>query len=368
MNGPSRAMEVRVGAFVLAALLLLAGFYVVVGNPVFGPGVHLQLEYAFSGPIKPGATIKVSGVNVGKVDRVEFVGQRPRDAGADFPLVRLHVFIEQRAAPLLTQGTRFYVTTLGVLGEHYVDILPGPANATLIADGATVRGVDLPRTDLLMARMAQMVDQVGRVLDTNDAQLEHLLGAATQLMKQADVLLKDHDVGNLLQDAAATMTEVRGLLGATRKALKDPEQLANMVSEGKVMLGDMHGLLTQLKTEVPATLNNANHMLGQAEQLSVRVDGLLRALEKAGLTDEKKLAGLVAQGETVMERADRISARADVILLRLEKGEGTAGKLMKDDAVYNDLKALLSDIRANPWKLMIPGRSKDAPPAKKDGE
>ncbi len=365
----------RVGAFTLTALVLFAAFYLVVGNPVFGPGVKLKLDYAFSGPIKEGATVKVSGVNVGRVERIEFMGNRPANAAEDHPIVRLHVFVEQRAAPLLTQGTRFYVTTLGVLGEHYVDILPGPASASPIADGETVRGVDLPRTDLLMARMATMMDAVGRVLENNDAQLVVLMDAAARLLKQTEVVLKDQDLKALLGDATATMADMRGLLAATRKAFKDPDQLASMLQDGKVMLSDskvvmsdVQELLVTVKAEVPGAMTRTNVVLGQAESITVRVDALLKALEKAGLTDEKKLSQLVARGEGVMERADSISQRADRILTRMEKGEGTVGKLMKDDAVYEDLKALLNDLRANPWKLMIPGRKQEPPPASKDGQ
>ena len=370
-----RALELRVGAFTLTALVLFAAFYLVVGNPVFGPGVKLKLDYAFSGPIKEGATVKVSGVNVGRVERIEFMGNRPANATEDHPIVRLHVFVEQRAAPLLTQGTRFYVTTLGVLGEHYVDILPGPASAGPIADGETVRGVDLPRTDLLMARMATMMDAVGRVLENNDAQLVVLMDAAARLLKQTEVVLKDQDLKALLGDATATLADMRGLLAATRKAFKDPDQLASMLQDGKVMLSDskvvmsdVQELLVTVKAEVPGAMTRTNVVLGQAESITVRVDALLKALEKAGLTDEKKLGQLVARGEGVMERADSISQRADRILTRMEKGEGTVGKLMKDDAVYEDLKALLNDLRANPWKLMIPGRKQEPPPASKDGQ
>ncbi|MBI5493679.1 MAG: MCE family protein [Deltaproteobacteria bacterium] len=361
-----RALEVRVGAFTLGALALLGALYFVVGNPVLGPGVNVAVDYAFSGPIKPGASVRISGVTVGRVQEVEFLGNRPTDAPPDHPLVRLHLFVQARARPLLTEGSRFHVTTLGVLGEHYIDILPGPAGAAQLAEGAVARGVDSPRTDLLMARMAQLMDQVGRVLDDNDTQLKDLLGAATRLLLQVDVILKDRDVAGLLNDAQGTLTDIRALLGATRKALRDPEAISSMVAdgramaqEGRVVMGDLKQVLTGVKGQVPEVMTRANLVLGQAEQLTVRVDVLLRALEKSGLADEGKLASLLARGETVMERADKLSTRADALLQRLEKGEGTVGKLMKDDKVYEDLKALLSDLRANPWKLMLPGRKND---------
>lgn len=362
-DGSLRGLQWRVGALTLVSLLILLGFFFVVGNPVLGDGVHLAVDYAFVGPVKKGASVRLSGVTVGKVMDVEFRGARPADAPRDHPVVRLQLFVEGRAHPLLTEGAVFHVTTLGVLGEHYVDVVPGPASAPLLKEGAVLRGVDSPRTDLLMARMAQLLEQVGRVLDGNDAQLGALMGSAARMMDRVEKVLQGTDVPAFLMDVQVTMKEARAVLDGARRVLKDPEGLAAtlqdgrlMVAEGRTVMADVQVLLDGVKGDVPAAVQRTNAMLGQAEQMSVRVDALLRALEKAGLSDDKRLAQLVVRGETVMDRADKLSARADVLLGRLERGEGTAGKLMKDEAVYEDLKALLSELRANPWKLMVPGR------------
>lgn len=48
------------------------------------------------------------------------------------------------------------------------------------------------------------------------------------------------------------------------------------------------------------------------------------------------------------EIADSIS----VITERLENGEGTIGKFLTDDSIYNNLEDFTADIKANPWKLM----------------
>ena len=48
-----------------------------------------------------------------------------------------------------------------------------------------------------------------------------------------------------------------------------------------------------------------------------------------------------------------------VIFGRLRKGEGTIGKLLVEDKVYNDMEDFVSDIKAHPWKLLSkPSRSK----------
>ena len=42
---------------------------------------------------------------------------------------------------------------------------------------------------------------------------------------------------------------------------------------------------------------------------------------------------------------------ASVIMKRLEKGEGTVGKFLTDDSIYNNLEEFTADIKENPWKL-----------------
>jgi len=363
MTSTHRGLEVKVGLFTLGALALLAAFFVVVGNPTFGPGVELKVDYAFTGPIKDGATVRISGVTVGKVRRVEFVGNRPPDAKADHPLVRLHLFVEQRAAPLLVKGTRFYVTTQGVMGEHYVDVAPGAADHVVLKDGDTVRGVDMPRTDLLMARMAGLLEQVGGILDKNEGQLLNLMNAATVLMKRLDTALQDTDMAAFLKDLETTLADARQVLVALRTVLKDPEDLRKLLDdslvtmdEGRIVLGDVKAILGEVRKEAPSLVKKTDTLLTNADAVSVRMDTLLHAMEKAGLTDEKRLSALVTRSESLMARADSLSARADALLVKIERGEGSVGKLMKDEEVYNDLKALLAEVRQNPWRLMVPNR------------
>lgn len=41
-----------------------------------------------------------------------------------------------------------------------------------------------------------------------------------------------------------------------------------------------------------------------------------------------------------------------VVLAKIEKGEGTAGKLLMEDELYQDMKAFVKEIKAHPWRLM----------------
>ncbi len=54
----------------------------------------------------------------------------------------------------------------------------------------------------------------------------------------------------------------------------------------------------------------------------------------------------------IVKELKEVAQSLEVILNRMKKGEGTVGKLLTDETIYNDLKALVADIKANPWKLL----------------
>ncbi len=63
----------------------------------------------------------------------------------------------------------------------------------------------------------------------------------------------------------------------------------------------------------------------------------------------------VAKGEGTIGRLlmeDTIYDDLEVIFGRLRGGEGTVGKLLVEEKIYNDMEDFVADIKANPWKLL----------------
>lgn len=64
----------------------------------------------------------------------------------------------------------------------------------------------------------------------------------------------------------------------------------------------------------------------------------------------------------ITELAKRIARNVDECIIKIKNKEGTLGKLLYDDTVYDQLEALVTDLRYNPWKLLWKGEEK-LPPA-----
>jgi len=54
----------------------------------------------------------------------------------------------------------------------------------------------------------------------------------------------------------------------------------------------------------------------------------------------------------VFDNLSGLTSSVKVIVDRLKNGEGTVGKLLTEDKIYQDLEAFVEDIKNNPWKLL----------------
>ena len=117
MAGRERAQELKVGALILLALALCGGFVAVLGSFSLARGGRLQVDFDFSGNLQTGAPVKISGIKVGKVEEVAFLGGKLDEKVGRRVQVRVRAWIEDRARESIRQDAEVFVNTSGVLGE-----------------------------------------------------------------------------------------------------------------------------------------------------------------------------------------------------------------------------------------------------------
>ncbi|MEA3305447.1 MAG: MlaD family protein [Candidatus Omnitrophota bacterium] len=77
-----------------------------------------------------------------------------------------------------------------------------------------------------------------------------------------------------------------------------------------------------------------------------------------GISEEHLEDGAVLIGKDPVSVEDmtaefkKLAADTAIVLERLKNGEGTIGKFLTDEAIYDNLEAFTEDIKQNPWKLM----------------
>ena len=331
-----RGMELRVGALIVVAGLLLAGFVVALGNFSLRGGHSFSVDFDFSGNLQTGAPVKISGIKVGKVTDVAFWGGKIDPAVNRRVQVRATVWVEDRVKDAIREDAEFFVNTAGVLGEQYLEVTPGSFEKPALAAGAIVHGVNPPRTDLIVARLYDFLDGVTTLLRDDKQVIRDVLVSGTSLVKTMDAILKENqpEIARLVADVDKFTVEATGLAASVHKGVGSGAQLAatldNVESLSRSVRGDIDPLLARTKKAL---------------------DGVTSAAAVLGPEEKKKVAQALDDLVTIGARVDRVTGDLQAMVSDVRKGKGTAGALLVEPQIYEDLKELARDLKRNPWKF-----------------
>jgi phospholipid/cholesterol/gamma-HCH transport system substrate-binding protein len=330
-----RGLEFKVGLLLVVAGAVLAGFVFVLGNFSLGDGYRLYVDYDFSGNIQPGAPVKVSGIKVGKVERVIFMGGEVDEETGRRVQVRLRVWVQARVKDSIRQDAEFFVNTAGVLGEQYLEIVPGDYDKPRLEPNAVVRGVDPPRTDLIVSRLYEVLDSLSSVLREDRDLIRNLLTNSASAVDEVNQLLVDNReaLGELIASTSRLADEATGTLAKVNEGL-DPRVVARTVRDADALLVTANQSLQALTPPVRTLVQDATRVTGiMTEQ---RVDRAIAVADKAA-DAAGKAGGLI----------DNV----DGMVTDLRRGKGTAGALLVREELYADLREMIRDLKRNPWKL-----------------
>ena len=166
-------LELKVGMFVFVSLLVLVFFVLSIGGfKTWSSGYRINFNFNFVNGVKVGAPVRFAGVDVGEVKEVklEFVPQENRSN------VRLGVWI--RDVIKIPVDTSVWVNTLGLLGEKYVEMMPGKDYLNMLKPGDTLVGVD----PLPIHQIFNRAENIMRNLDEGLAQIRDKEGSLGKLI------------------------------------------------------------------------------------------------------------------------------------------------------------------------------------------
>ena len=229
-----RRKEFWVGFLVLFSIGLLVVFAWLLGlvQPL-GQRLQLSVFYQFAGGIEVGAPVRVSGVKVGKVEKIEFLTSPVSEALAGTS-VKVRVGLEPEVKNLVRQNSKFYINIAGIIGERYLEITPGSEDSPALESGAEVRGMDPPRVDQLLSQGYGVFGRVQDFLERNENTMQELLTSVHSLMTDTNVILKKLDrkkVSQLIENLNTVSANFAALSQQLRspKSTKFIDQLADLV-------------------------------------------------------------------------------------------------------------------------------------------
>ncbi len=137
-------LELKVGTFVFIGLIILVVFVLSIGGfKTWSSGYRFNIIFQFINGVKVGAPVRFAGVDVGEVKKINlrFIPEQNQTE------VCLEVWV--RDFVRVPGDSMVWVNTLGLLGEKYIEIIPGQDYVNLLKTGQTLAGIDpVPTHDL----------------------------------------------------------------------------------------------------------------------------------------------------------------------------------------------------------------------------
>jgi phospholipid/cholesterol/gamma-HCH transport system substrate-binding protein len=312
--GTGIARQLRVGAFVLAGLLVFGGLIYMLGRTagLFERQYSLVASFRQTGGLIQGATVRLAGVAVGHVGEI-----RLPEAGDS--KVRVELLVARRIQDRIRADSVARIETLGLLGDKIIDISLGSPGAAVLPDGAEVRTEEPFDTARLTQQGAELLKNLvdlsvelraglARVTASPaagdlEATMRSLRSLATEIERGQGVLHRlvyDRKLGTALADAGETLRQVGETVRRIDRALADP-QAASLASE-------------------------AGRTLAEARTAAERVNRILREVEEGRGT----LHALIYDEGRMLKDLEVVLARAGTLVAGVERGEGAIGVLLRD--------------------------------------
>jgi len=131
------ALQIRIGTFILSGLLVFFAIIYLLGaqGRYFERKYDLVAEFTEVGGLIEGATVRLAGVQIGRVTAVEL----PEKPGGK---VRVTITIARRFSERVRRDSEAKISTQGLLGDKIVEISIGTTAAPALKPGEVLATQD----------------------------------------------------------------------------------------------------------------------------------------------------------------------------------------------------------------------------------
>ena len=325
------SQEFKIGTLmILGVVLLITGLNYLKGFNPLSQQMHLFSVYEKIEGLTVSNPVLVNGFKVGQVTNIDFL-----DKGDGSLLVEFTIEESQLKVSIDSEA-QIYSSDL--FGTKAIKIVPG-ITETYIQDGDT----------LISSIEIDITAAVRKELEPLRRKTEELIKGVDDILLNMKAVFED-DATQGLPSAFESMQRTLRTLENTSK------NLDGLVDENRK-------IFTRVMSNVDALALNLSNNNNKIENIISNFSDISDSLVAVDIAK-------------TMAKADKAMEEISVMTRRINSGEGTLGKLMIDDSLYNglvesniEIQELLDDLQLNPWKYVrvsLFGRKQKAKMSKGD--
>lgn len=286
------SLETRLGIFVI--LVVFAAFFIMEtlgGLQAFHGGYRLNALFDTVQDLKVGNAVKMAGVEIGRVEKIALVGNK----------VRVDMKLLPDAA--VKTDSKAMVKFTGLMGQNFVAIDFGSADAPRAVDGALLATEEQPDLNAIMIKLDGATSGIQNLTKTlTPDTINNLMGPLVDFIKQ-----NSSHIGGAISNIESITGQIAGKQGTMGQLIYN----SALYDSALVTVTNLQGAVT----EIHQAVNNINAGNGTIGKL---------------MTDT-----------TLYNETTSSMTNLNQILLRINQGKGTIGKLVNEQDFYRNAKLTL---------------------------
>ncbi|MDR0763424.1 MAG: MlaD family protein [Bacteroidales bacterium] len=301
--------DIAIGVVSLATISFFIWFaFFLKGNNVFSKEDHFYAIYNTTGGVVASGPVFINGMKVGRVSKLDFVSETDR---------RIKMTISVLKKYPLPEGSVASLEANGLLGGKCIVIIPNNSPKEM-KNGS----------ELIARSVPDFIDK----LDPLKHKVGELITSVDTLLGNINAILSHETIHNLTESFAQLSVSLKNISAITE---------------------DAKTLISSEKTHIQNIIRNAEDITNTLKQNEKRLDNII-----GNFSD---LSDSLAKSQIAETLRSLNTSVADLTtaLNHINKGEGTAGKLIYDEKLYNNLEQatanlnfLLKDLQENPKRYV----------------
>jgi phospholipid/cholesterol/gamma-HCH transport system substrate-binding protein len=276
--------EAKVGAFVLASLLILTSTVVYLANAQFRGGkVPYQTYLRYAGGLEAGAPVLFGGIKAGNVTSV-----RPWPSDP----TRIEILVELKEGTPVNQKSVAKLGSVSVMSEPALLVSTGTNEADRIAPGHAIPSQEILTLDEIAAKMATVAGNANDLIVQVQGELGGISGDARTLLANLNSVTTDErpkldhiadqllalsqhadgviaKVGPVVDRADSTIQNVNGVIRDSREPIRvDLAEVQSTLQQAKSVLADMQGMVRANDFRIDDTVENLRVATDNLDQLT----------------------------------------------------------------------------------------------------
>ncbi|MBF0540830.1 MAG: MCE family protein [Nitrospirae bacterium] len=278
--------ELKVGAFVLAALVA-AGFMTMKTGKTFWykkAGYNVYTYFSDISGLDKKTKVKIAGVDVGVIEDITLEGDRAK------------VKIRLNPEVIIYEDAVAGIKATGLMGDKALEIQPG-SSGNVIKEGGFIRNnKESFDMDNLALKMGTLADGL------------------QNLISNVNSLVGSEDTKKMVLEILKNVSELT-------------TNLKTVISSNDQRFGDTLKSINELSNSVNQLLHDEK---GDINQTIANLRDVSKALKEFSDKNAQKL-------NTITDNADKTLTSVSKMTDKIEKGQGTLGKMVNDDTLYNSI-------------------------------